>query len=159
MPQDSGSAQTIQDQIVNTASVRAWFDYDPDTGILTWKMSRGKVKAGDEAGYTMPIGYRAVRLYGRLYYVHRIVWLWMTGEWPVGQVDHGDRVKANNRWLNLADVTHQQNAMNTPAAKPERRRNGRWSARVRIGTVRHNLGTYDTEEEAQAVILKRRAEG
>ncbi|WP_424031702.1 HNH endonuclease [Methylocella sp.] len=51
----------------------------------------------------------AVKIDGRPYTVHRVVWLWKTGEWPFPEVDHEDRNGTNNRWTNLHEATSTQN--------------------------------------------------
>ncbi len=36
----------------------------------------------------------------------------MTGEWPVYEVDHINRKRHDNRWLNLRDIEHDANCAN-----------------------------------------------
>ncbi len=45
----------------------------------------------------------------------------MTGKWPVG-IDHINRTRDDNRWLNLREATGTQNNGNT--AKPSRNTSG-----------------------------------
>ena len=94
--------------------LRELFDYNPETGVLSWKVSRSnRVKVGGEAGRSLPNGYREVRIDLVGYYTHRLVWCWMTGEDPgVMQIDHIDRNKSNNSWVNLRLVDSQLNAIN-----------------------------------------------
>ena len=119
---------------------RALLDYDPMTGVLTWKhrtpdmFTSGRnntaegccarwnsIYAGVEAGsrYSAPdkkTGYISLHIvgFGNLK-AHRIIWLMMTGEWPKGLVDHRDLDGYNNRWLNLRDATNAQNKANCGA--------------------------------------------
>lgn len=46
------------------------------------------------------------------YKAHRIIWLWVTGEWPNGQIDHINRDALDNRWSNLRIATPNANARN-----------------------------------------------
>lgn len=69
---------------------------------------------GEIAGYDAG-GYRNIRIDGRAYRVHRLAWLWMTGEWPDPECDHINTVKNDNRWFNLRKATRGQNAANRNA--------------------------------------------
>jgi len=86
--------------------------YDPETGVLTWLEDRGgRAKEGTTAG-ALSTGYRRPMVDGRRYLAQRLIWLYMTGEWPVSQVDHEDRDRSNNRWKNLRPATKKQNGEN-----------------------------------------------
>lgn len=85
---------------------------DPDTGKLYWKESRGRVKAGDEAGTITNQGYVQVRVNGRFYKRSRIVWLLTYGEWPQLQIDHWNKKRTDDRPINLRDVTGHINQAN-----------------------------------------------
>jgi len=60
--------------------VRELFDYNEDTGLLSWKVSRGNSKAGSIVG-TVCRGERRIKIDGVKYQANQIVWLWHTGEW------------------------------------------------------------------------------
>jgi hypothetical protein len=59
------------------------FSYDPETGILTWKVSRSNcVKVGQEVNgidRRPGQGYKRTFLNGKTYFVHRIIYEMMTG--------------------------------------------------------------------------------
>ena len=91
------------------------FEYNFETGALTWKSGRRK---GKEAGYTNQQGYRIVGIKVGLrrkeYKVHRLVYYMFTGNPLLKQViDHIDGNKSNNRLTNLRAVTHRVNSHNT----------------------------------------------
>ena len=87
--------------------------YNPETGVLRWRVRvNSNTPAGSIAG-TPNKGYVQISVKGRTYRAHRLAVFYMTGEWPVGQVDHEDRDRMNNRWLNLRPANSQQNAANT----------------------------------------------
>lgn len=73
--------------------VRELFDYEPDTGILRWKVKRANKEIGDQAGALRDSGYLVVGVDYKLYRVHRIIWLWMTGDEPKAFLDHRDMVQ------------------------------------------------------------------
>lgn len=149
-----------------TASrLRELVNYDPDTGIFTWKVYRNsQAKVGDVigSGHTSPSGYRVAMIDRTFYQQHRLAWLYVYGEWPKEQVDHINRVKTDNRICNLRAVygfENAQNAMtrshNTSGYKGVHlvRTTGRWRAQLRVNGRRIDLGTYDNPEKASAAYI------
>lgn len=141
--------------------LRELIEYDPLTGQFRWAISRHGVRAGDLCGRLSVLGYREIGVEYRLYRANRLAWLYMTGEWPAGDVDHINRDKADNRWCNLRLATRSQNSANV--AKAARRgesdylgvtfdkSRGKWRAQIRIGGRKVNLGRYaDPIEAARA---------
>lgn len=108
-------------------------------------------------------GYVVVRIDGARYLAHRLAWLYVTGEWPSGLIDHIDRDRANNRITNLRDVSQSVNQQNIVSAKRNSRsgllgaalckQTGRWAARIRIHGVKVHLGRFDTAELAHAAYI------
>ena len=79
------------------ARAQELFYYYPKTGSLRWRTKPAiRVHVGDLAGSDNGLGYLRVSINNRLYMVHRIIMLYMLGEWPKDQVDHIDRNKINN---------------------------------------------------------------
>jgi hypothetical protein len=108
------------------AYLRQCFDYDPTTGVLTWRarplsdfpdehtMSMWNTRyAGTIAG-SAEIGRITVRLSNVQYGAHRIIWrmLHPRGRMP-NEIDHRDLNKFNNRPGNLRAATRSQNMANT----------------------------------------------
>jgi len=83
--------------------VREVLDYNPATGVFTWKVSLSKnVKAGTEAGGNAKgNGYRYITVDGIETPAARFVWFYMTGEWPRTKVQFVDNDKTNLRYNNL----------------------------------------------------------
>lgn len=147
-----------------TASrLRGFLQYDPDTGAFTWmrNVSIGK-KAGDAAGGMTAERYIAISFENRTYKAHRLAWLYMTGDWPVGDIDHINGVRSDNRWRNLRDVPRSINVQNQRRAQVhnragllgvQKRSPGRYRARIIKGGCAHDLGTFDTPEKAHAAYL------
>lgn len=108
-------------QYPTQAELKALFDYNPETGILTWKVKPkyGKVKIGDVAGcLDKSHGYLVVRINGILYRVHRIIWIICEGEIPDGyEIDHINQIRDNNWRTNLRLATSSQNQYNRNAYK------------------------------------------
>ena len=94
---------------LNQERVKELFDYDFSTGLLTRKLKSGKRRL---CGHK-PIseGYGKVKIDGKMYLTHRVIWLWVFGLWP-SEIDHIDRDRMNNRINNLREVCHQENQHN-----------------------------------------------
>jgi hypothetical protein len=142
--------------------VRHLFDYDKWTGQLFYKNPPSNFKKkGAEAGTPTMKGHIRVVIEGRHYLAHRIIWLWMTGEWPEFEIDHWDEDTGNNRWKNLRKATSSQNlhnrgvqVNNTSGFKGVSRMRKRWTAEIQCTGKRHRLGFFDTPEEAAKAYKK-----
>lgn len=77
------------------------FEYNPDTGVVSWRIDYGRMKAGMEAGTIIPGGYRNIRWNGSSILAHRIAWKLTTGQWPSYPVRHVNGDPSDNRWENL----------------------------------------------------------
>lgn len=142
-----------------TASLaRELLDYDPATGLLSWRHERRRVRVGDLAGTVDGKFAPAICIDYRSYSTARVVWLHQTGSWPRGSIVHCDGDAHNNRMENLRDS--RENYESGRVLQREENlygalqlANGRWRAqsydRARKQPV--NLGTYDTATEASAV--------
>ena len=140
--------------------------YDPDTGLFTrLKQTCNSVKIGDVAGTRNGKGYIDIRLKAIKYRASRLAWLYMTGEWPKEQIDHDDRVRHNNKWLNLNEATGQENSTNRSLRKDNTsevtgvyfcKTSGNW--RVGIGVARklHWLGFFT--DKFEAICVRKSAE-
>lgn len=98
--------------------VREQLNYNPETGILTWKVANSnRIKIGQRAGTIGHAGYRVVRIGGILWSEHRVIFLWMEGRWPDEFIDHINGIPDDNRWDNLRECTAKENARNVRVGK------------------------------------------
>lgn len=91
-----------------------YFEYDEECpSCLRWKVSRARQRKGDPAGSNHVKGYMRVRLLGKNYLAHRVVYELCTKE-KLGdcQVDHIDGNTKNNKIANLRKVTPLLQARN-----------------------------------------------
>lgn len=135
--------------------------YDPETGSLTWKVSRGRVGNGAKAGRRRPDGYLRVKVDGSDYLVHRLALALTHGHWPEGQVDHLNGDASDNRLANLRDVPQEVNQQNQRRANADSKtgllgaspRGPRFQAAITTQGDRRYLGLFDTAEEAHQAYL------
>lgn len=137
------------------------YRYDPVSGLFfRVKKFRARRPLDTPIGSLNKVtGYLSVMIDGHRYYLHRLAFLWMTGEIP-SEVDHEDRNKTNNIWSNLRKATHSQNHGNRVAQRGstsgfkgvtwDKARN-KWSAKIMVRGKIMNLGRFDAPEEAHAV--------
>ena len=88
--------------------------YNPETGVFTWLVSNNnRIRVGDKAGaVSSGKSYCRIKINGKSYGAHRLAFFYMHGEFPLKDVDHVDGNGLNNKWLNLRQVTHQENQKN-----------------------------------------------
>ena len=147
----TGTAETVGAEIGVIALAARLLNYNPETGALTWKMTRRKCRAGAPAGSLTHEGYVRVDLTGRTLQGHRLAWMLMTGEMPPSRIDHINGDRADNRWSNLRAATATENAWNA-----ERNATGVWRRYGKVyGRIRHDgrvisAGPFATEAEATA---------
>ena len=152
--------QAANEALLSAEKARRLFNYDPGTGELTWKArASNRIKIGEQVGYVTKVGYRQVGVTGVSYLTHRIIWLMQTGKWPSGEIDHEGGYGGDNRWENLRDVTHRENACNTKLPSDNTSgamgvfwaaHCGRWRATITVEGRTIHLGYHDIFEDAVA---------
>ncbi|CNI81435.1 AP2 domain [Yersinia pekkanenii] len=130
--------------------------YDPDTGVFTWTFRRGRVSTGQDAG-TLTNGYIVVGIDGCSYRAQRLAWFYMHGSWPRKYIDHINRIKTDNGFINLREATSAENQRNVGIGKgnrsgfkgvfwePERKK---WKARVQFNKRKYTLGRFERINDA-----------
>ncbi len=155
--------------------VRELLDYDPFTGILSWRerpIRPGCERpdkgwntrfAGKPAGRPDKHGHIYIGIaYRRLYETrnfpaHRLAWAHYYGEWPVCDLDHKNRNPADNRIDNLRLATATLNLGNARQRKDNTsgvrgvywdKKSRRWSAFITINRKVVNLGRFPNKAAA-----------
>ena len=105
----------VTKDVIGIDDLKKVLSYDPETGEFTWLVNKGHKKQGDIAGTVVTrkgYTYKNIMINRKLYIASRLAWYYMTGEWPVNEIDHINHVSTDNRWINLRHVTRQENAKN-----------------------------------------------
>ena len=151
---------------MNVETFKERFFYNPETGALVWKRrprehfksdrvwrSTNSRCAGKMAGGVSTSGYQTVMINGKRYRAHRLIWLYMTGSWPNGEIDHIDGNRANNKWSNLRDVSASDNKKNRRVSSNSQsgimgvcrdNHRNKWRAHITISDKHIAIGRYDS---------------
>lgn len=166
---------------ISAEYARQLLDYDPETGILTWKartpdmfkdgMRRDAEQecrrwnskhAGKVAGGLHPRGYLTIAIEGVRYAQHRICWLIETGNWPKDGLDHKNGIRSNNQFKELREATDAQNQQNQKLRIDStsgfrgvswHKKASKWTAYIHIDGNKKYLGLYTDKESAYAAYL------
>lgn len=146
--------------------LRQLLSYDPETGLFIWRVYRNhRARAGTIAG--SKTDYLRISVDSVDHLAQRLAWLYMTGEWPIGVIDHKDGDKFNNAWSNLRDTTTSANNQNRVAANSNSgtgslgvsysAERGAFVAQIKYGGKNRMIGRYATKGEAEEAYLRHKA--
>lgn len=153
--------KSSEHQLTRTALL-AELHYDPKTGLFRRVVARGNRAAGEVTGWKATRGYVFIGVAGSTFPAHRLAWLYVTGAWPKGVIDHINGCTGDNRWENLRDVSCTTNSENQRQAHRRSASGllgvtllkGRPRAAIRVKGKLLHLGTFDTAIEAHHAYLK-----
>lgn len=162
---------------------RQLLNYDPETGILTWKartpdMFEDGLRAkewrcrnwnakfaGKRAGCICN-GYQRIRVNDVLYVGHRLAWLITYGAWPDDELDHRNGTADGDSLINLRPATRQQNCQNLRLRSDNKsghmgvswnKSSSKWGARIKISGKYLHLGLFDEVTDAANAYLAAKA--
>lgn len=140
--------------------------YEPCSGSFLWKISSGRAKAGDVAGYAGDLDYRSIQIFGRAYCAHRLAWLHVHGIWPADEIDHINGVRGDNRLVNLRSATTAENRQNHAVRRDNTSKfpgvnwdkySGKWRVRIRVPGRRLHVGLFKRLEDAVSARAEAKA--
>lgn len=150
------------DKMITQEKLKEHLNYNPETGVFSWiKPTGDRVKPGYVAGCNKG-DYTIIRI-GKIYYAHRLAFLYMTGSFPKKHVDHINGSGRDNRWENIREVCPSENHKNRGIS--ERNKSGsigvfwsksrlRWVARIKVNGKNIHIGQYVNIEDAKESRLK-----
>jgi hypothetical protein len=143
--------------------LRSILSYDEKTGHLIWRVNRKHVKAGMIAGSERTVSggkrYHMIKVDGRCYGAHHVIFFMMTGRWALPEIDHIDGNGCNNQWSNLREVDGVTNRRNQRRMCRNKsgytgvcwhKRNQKWEVKIGVNGGFINLGYFDSIDDAIA---------
>jgi len=139
--------------------------YDPEIGRFFWIAARKKTTVGKMAGCIKKDAYRCIRIGGRDFLEHRLVWLHVNGEMPNDQIDHVNHIRDDNRIENLRAVSNQENGRNRSKSKNNtsgvtgvswHKGVNKWQAQINVGGKHKHLEYF--EHYFEAICARKSAE-
>lgn len=153
--------------------LRRLFNYDKETGeftrlVPTKRLPGGAVHGVGSVAGSLHVsrGYVTICIAGKVYFAHRLAFLWVNGEAPSSElhVDHINGVRSDNRWVNLRLASPGENLQNQKGPRTNnscgllgvrwKAHAGKWSAQIAVKGEVSNLGHFDTKESAYAAYLE-----
>jgi len=149
--------------MITQQKVKELFKYNAEAGVLTNRTNRARSKSGDVAGWVNPsLGYRYISIQYKQYLAHRLIWLYVNGSMPNGQIDHINGVVDDNRIENLRDATRSENRRNSKMYSNNKigfkgvTRNGRMFAAAIYANKKQNfIGNFSTPEDAHKAYCEK----
>lgn len=162
---------------ISPARLRELLSYDPETGLLIWKVRprsdftatpgstqeaiwrRWNGKHPGNPALTAGSPYLSGTIEGMNARAHQVAWAIYHGEWASGEIDHINGDKKDNRIANLRDVSRSMNHRNRPGKLLTQSgrtgviwdtQRGKWAARIKVNGRMLNLGRFTSLEAAIA---------
>jgi hypothetical protein len=152
------------EKIITQKDLVDLLDYNKDTGVFMWRKQRRGIKTGVPLGTCNGFGYLRITVLGKSFYAHRLAWMYVHGQWPVGQIDHINGNKTDNSIKNLRDVSLQANLQNKVKAQANsesrilgvswHKKAKKWQAHICVYKQRKYLGLFENIEDAEKAYQK-----
>lgn len=140
--------------------------YDAEIGQLRWRIQASSRRpAGSIAGCSVTThGHRQIMINQVSYMAHRLIWLCVKGEDPIGfEIDHINGIVDDNRIKNLRISERTTNGRNraiavnnTSGATGVRKEGRKWRVRIKVDGKLLHVGCFRSYEEA--VMARQKAE-
>lgn len=137
--------------------VKELFDYDSVNGWLIRKKDEfGRIVNRPCGHKPNREGYGQVKIDGKVYRAHRVIWLLVYDKWPEF-IDHIDRDRMNNKISNLRAATRAENNHNQGMREDNysgytgvtfHKRDKKHQAHIVSDNKKIHLGYFNTAEEA-----------
>jgi hypothetical protein len=135
--------------------------YDHETGIFTRIGKHKNWRSGQIVDRKTSHGYQSIDIEYKRYYLHRLAWLFVYGVWPIGDVDHINHIKQDNRISNLREATRSENQMNRLLKKSSLSGikgvswdtgKNKWRAQLFIEGKGKHIGYFVIKADAEAAV-------
>lgn len=147
---------------IDAGQVRVRYTYNADTGEIFSSNGR-RVGSKNSYGYIV-VRFKFSRVQHR-FLAHRLAWLASHGSWPIGEVDHINGCRSDNRLSNLRCVDRSTNMQNQQKAQADNKTSGvlgvsyssgrgKWVAQIQTNGKKLQIGRFDTLDAARVAYLQ-----
>lgn len=141
------------------------FELNHKEGKLYYRTSvNSRGQKGRPAGTVNALGYTQIRIHGRSYLAHRLIFYMTFGRWP-GMLDHVNGNRSDNRASNIRECSPTENlynsrrpTSNTSGYKGIRLEKGKYAIRMYVNGRPKRFGRTETLQEAVDKLNKIRKE-
>jgi len=146
--------------VITQSELKEILNYDVDTGVFT-RISTGMAYNKPRARYVR------ISLKCKRYLAHRLAWLYVFGDWPLGVIDHINGIGTDNSIKNLRDVSMGVNLKNKKNYKNSWsgfagvrwiEEGNKWRARLGVDGGQVNIGSFECKIDAIASVIRARKE-
>lgn len=140
-------------EILTQKRLKDLLSYNPESGLFT-RLNKKQSPIGKTKDR---YGHLNITVDGKRYKAHRLAWLYLYGEFPIGFIDHINGVSDDNRCVNLRVVTNTQNLQNQKIRSTNtsgykgvswNKQRLKWKAECCANYITTVIGYFDTPEEA-----------
>lgn len=137
--------------------------YEPDTGRFFWLITMSpRAVAGSQAGAIRNRGYRMIVIDKEQHKASRLAWFYTHGVWPDRLIDHENRIRSDDSFINLRKADEAENLWNLGITKRNRSgfkgvchsSHGGWQASIRCRGQQYHLGSFADPKEAHAAYCE-----
>jgi hypothetical protein len=140
--------------MITQSELKQILHYCPETGVFT------RLNHGRKVGKKLHNGYNRIVVLRKEYKAHRLAWLYVYGEFPKMHIDHINRIRNDNRIVNLREADYFLNRFNRGVEKISsknksgitgvifNKKQNKWRAYIYKNYVNIYLGLFETKEEA-----------
>lgn len=143
--------------------IEALLSYDRSSGLFVWNIDMSqRVKKNSVAGGINGEGYIQITVKGKVLQAHRLAWIICNGSEPIGQIDHINRIKNDNRIENLRDVSRSENKQNTLLNSANtsgfkgvsfKSELNKWYAQICLNKKKIHIGYFVNKEDAAKAYI------
>lgn len=157
----------VHNRRLSVDRLREVVSYDAETGVFRWTgKTSNSVSIGDICN-SLSKGYVRICIDRLRISAHILAWLYITGEYPTGPVDHVNGITSDNRFCNLRVVDRATNMQNQRTAHKNNMSGflgvspygNVWRAEIGLSGKKKHIGYFSTPEAAHEayLVVKRRA--
>lgn len=141
--------------------LKEFFNYNPETGEFSRIKAVGKqgkgCRVGDKIGTIATNGYVRIKIDGKYYVRSHLAWLYVYGYMPLDTIDHIDRIRDNDRILNLRSIKNRDNYTNMSKFNTNKsghtgvcwhKKANKWCAQIVVNYKAKHLGLFSKLEDA-----------